>query len=111
MRDPSDCRYNENTLVLKAGRWQIDTVGSTYIVDIEGRTAVRLPRSARLCDYTIAHLRRDGEHLPLLAEPRVALGQSMTLALQVREDGPAITLRVTTPVIAVTQLPSLGSGS
>jgi hypothetical protein len=90
--------------VLDTGRWRIRTCGATYFVDIDARTAVRLPAPEGLHDFRVAQLRRDAELLRLLESPTVLVGEPMVLHLLVREDGLASTSRFTTPVLDLLQL-------
>ena len=82
------------------GQWLVSTASrSTYLIDVNRRTATRYPAEVGRAGWVAPQLRRDAEELPMLAV-RCAPGTPMVLVLDLRGDG-VPTVRVTTPVSRV----------
>ena len=75
------------------------TESSTYVLDLEQRTATRLAGmgAGDAPDVWIAALRRDAESIPVPEVVQLVIGLPMVLWLQLREDG-IPTLRSATTV-------------
>lgn len=83
---------------------RVMTASSTYLLDLAGKTAIRLPGhgTSDSLYFDIADLRRDAEPIPFIGIAQLAVGLPMVLWLCLREDG-APTLRITTPVREIRQ--------
>lgn len=86
----------------RAGRWQVTTETSVYLLDLDANRVIRVPDAgagppAGLAPAAIASLRRDHESVPLLALLSCAVGEPMRMMIDVRRDGVS-TLRTTTVV-------------
>lgn len=82
------------------GRYLVTTAsGSTYLVDLDGRTLVRLPPSDE-----DAELRRDGEPVALLFILECTVGMEMVVLIDLLVPGVAFTTRRTTTVTALRHL-------
>lgn len=82
------------------GRYLVTTAsGSTYLVDLDGRTLVRLPRADE-----DAELRRDGEPVALLSVLECTVGMEMVVLIDIRVPGVAFTTRHTTTVTTLRHL-------
>lgn len=104
--DTGQDRWVRATTATRTGMWRVVTQTACYFVDFDARQICRLPRSdtpVRLDYPPVAHLRRDGEWLPLLVPVTPTIGKSMTLNVAVRSDG-VESLRLTTPVVALEML-------
>lgn len=80
--------------------------GTTYVLDLDRSVVTRLPASLDVAGphARSAVLRRDGDEIRLLQPPAVTVGAPMVLWLDVTRDGTP-SMRVTTPVVAVADLP------
>ncbi len=95
-----------------AGRWQVTTETSVYLLDLDDRRVTRVPDAGAgpptgLAMPPMATLRRDHESLPLLELISCAVGQPMSMTIVVRQDGIA-TLRTTTIVRHLHELTAAG---
>lgn len=85
-----------------AGRWQVTTETSVYLLDLDADRVIRVPDAgagppAGLAPAAIASLRRDHESVPLIELLSCAVGEPMRLIIDLRRDGVS-TLRTTTIV-------------
>ena len=85
------------------GTWLVRTQTSSYLLDMNERTAIRIPREdmPEEGEWNVAHLRSDAEPLPLLAVVRCNVGDRMRLLLNVVGNDEINTIRDTTPVVSV----------
>ena len=85
------------------GAWLVRTQTSSYLLDMDGRIAIRIPseNTPEGSEWNVAHLRSDADPLPLLALIRCNVGDRMRLLLDVVGDGEITTIRDTTPVVSV----------
>lgn len=86
----------------QAGRWQVTTETSVYLLDLDDGHVTRVPDAGagnadRRPPVAIAVLRRDHEPIKLLEVMRCEVGLPMQLVLDVRRDG-LPTLRTSTRV-------------
>lgn len=84
------------------GRWQVTTVTSVYLLDLDAKRVTRVPDAGAgpppgLSPAPIASLRRDHESVPLLELITCAIDEPMRMLIDVRRDGVS-TLRTTTVV-------------
>lgn len=89
------------------GQWLVVTESSSYIFDLDERTATRYPGTgAGAVDEWLApvsDLRQDGDRVPLLYVHRAQIGSRLFIVLDVRRDGVA-TLRESTIVRAISRV-------
>ena len=91
------------------GRWQVTTETSTYLLDFDLQTALRVPDSgAGAADARPSSLR--GDHLPvrLLRLAALQIGRPMVLYVSL-EDPDIITIRRTTVVVGVHAIDAAGN--
>lgn len=91
-----------------AGRWQVTTETSVYLLDLDDRRITRVPDAGAgpppgLDAPPIAALRRDHEPVPLLSLISCTIGEPMRMLIDVRRDGVG-TLRTTTIVRQLREL-------
>lgn len=85
------------------GRWRVVTQTSAHRIDLDGRAVTRIDGGGTPMNdagFRVSALRRDCESVPLIELVRCEIGCPMTLLIRVRED--CVTVRRTTPVIAIT---------
>jgi len=85
------------------GRWRVVTQTSAHYLDLGARTVTRVEGAGvptADAGWTVSALRRDREITPLLELVCCQVGLPMELLLRVRDD--AVTVRRTTPVVAIT---------
>jgi hypothetical protein len=85
-----------------AGRWQVTTETSVYLLDLDKNQVTRVPDAGAgpppgLSPPAIAWLRRDHEPVSLLKLVTCTVGEPMRMLIDIRRDG-VITLRMTTVV-------------
>lgn len=85
-----------------AGRWQVTTETSTYVIDLDAQTCIRVPDAGLgslhgLPPAQNAALRRDHEPVCLASVTAAVVGTPLILLLDVRGDG-VLTLRRSTCV-------------
>lgn len=86
------------------GLWTVRTHTSAYVLDLDSRTATRVPQDSPADDgWRTAALRLDSEAVPLLHLGRCQVGESMRMLVDVVGDGATATLRATTPVLSIEQ--------
>ena len=94
--------------------WKVVTENSTYVLDLDRMTALRLngdwlstvEEEDEGRELTVP-LRMDGTPIPLLVAPLVQVGKPVELVLRIRPDG-VPTYRLTTPVRELTPLTAHG---
>src|SRR5665647_3870286 len=90
-----------------AGQWLVVTESSTYLFDLDERTATRYPGTgAGAVDAwlsPVSGLRQDGDRIPLTQLTRCEIGKRLLAVLDVRRDG-VITLRESTTVISISRI-------
>ena len=86
----------------KAGRWQVTTETSTYVIDLDAGSCTRVPdaglgtvRGLRPAQNSV--LRRDHEAVRLASVIKAEVGEPMILVLHVRRDD-VLTVRQSTLV-------------
>lgn len=92
------------------GRWEVFTEASAYLLDLDARTATRVPGAGAGLpgdQSLVAQLRRDHRPVPLLRFTGARVGQPMTLVLDIRGDG-VETVRHTTYVMLIRRAASDG---
>lgn len=92
----------------QAGRWQVTTETSVYLLDLDMKQVTRVPDAGAgpppgWSPAPIAALRRDHESVPLLKVITCTVGEPMRMLIDVRRDG-VCTLRTTTVVRHLRQL-------
>jgi hypothetical protein len=95
------------------GRWEVFTEASAYLLDLDARTATRVPGAGAVWpgdQAPVAQLRRDHRSVPLLRFTGARVGQPMTLVLDIRGDG-VETARHTTYVMLIRRAASDAGGS
>ena len=89
------------------GQWLVVTESSTYLFDLDDRTATRHPGTGPTAegdgDWLVADLRRDGEPIPLIELDRCQVGERLIAVLDIRHDG-AVTVRETTIVVSINRV-------
>jgi hypothetical protein len=96
----------------RAGRWQVTTETSLYLIDLDARLVIRVPDAGAgalpgLSPVAIASLRRDHEQVTLIELIECELERPLRMLLDLRRDG-VVTLRTTT---FVREIHPLGLGS
>ncbi len=87
------------------GRWCVTTASSAHHLDLDARTVTRIDGAgvpSPGSSITVSALRLDRESIPLLELVCCQPGYPMELLLRVRDD--AVTVRRTTPVVAINPL-------
>ena len=86
------------------GQWLVVTESSTYLFDLDGRTATRYPGTGPAAeeddDWLVADLRRDGEPISLIGLDRCQVGERLIAVLDIRRDG-VVTVREATIVVTI----------
>lgn len=59
-----------------SGTYEVTTEASTYVIDLDGRTLVRLPDADDASD-----LRRDGQHVHLVRLMACSIGEPMVVVI------------------------------
>lgn len=114
-RDPSTAAEGDPAVAVDLGspvgthgRWQVVTETSLYVLDLDAKTAIRVPDagSGSVDDVAVlvAALQRDYEAVGLLDLITARVGERLLLLLDVRGDG-VPTRRLGTIVRAVRRLP------
>lgn len=80
------------------GAWLLHTDNSKHLIDLDARTATRLPHTPG----ALADLRRDRQAVPLVKLVHCRRGESATFVLEVRADG-ILSLRSTSTVRWITR--------
>lgn len=93
-----------------AGRWQVTTETSVYLLDLDDGHVTRVPDAGAgaiegASPVVVASLRRDYERLPLIAIAQCEVGAPFRMLLDIRGDG-IPTLRETTCVRDLRELPT-----
>jgi len=85
------------------GSWLVRTQTSSYLLDLDARTATRIPGDEDVVGdvWETVRLRSDAVPLPLISLIRCNVGESMRMVIDVVGDGVTATLRDTTPVISI----------
>lgn len=100
-----------------AGRWQITTQTSIYLLDLDQRSMIRFPGAAgdqgidpqAGAAYPVSVLEDDRETKPVWLLIQCLVGERMYLYTDVDVDATHITLRGTTPVREIRRLPDPGT--
>lgn len=80
--------------------------GSTYVIDLDHATLVRLTGTSPADWDSSAPMRRDADTVDLIFVMKCRIGEPAVLLVDLRlqRDGVALTTRTTTPVTSITRL-------
>lgn len=81
------------------GTYSVCTMASTYVLDMDARTLMRLPNAAEAAD-----LRRDCRTVELLRLEICIVGLPMVAVIDLHVPGVSSTTRCTTPVVSIRKL-------
>ena len=101
---PSEPRFLDNE---SKGRWIVVTQTSTYFLDLDNRTAIRIPnkKSENVEGYDIASLRKDGEMWNVATILKCVVGKNLELKTTgTHKKLKVMTLRRSTPVVSITRI-------
>ena len=82
----------------RTGAYAVTTIDSTYVIDLDRKVVFRVARTE---DPIGAKMPRDGEPIALVSIVKCALRQPMHLLLDLRLPGVFVTVRRSTPVVAI----------
>ena len=89
------------------GQWLVVTESSSYLFDLDDRTATRYPGGGAVAGeddpWPVADLRRDLEPIRLINLARCTVGERLIAVLDVRRDG-VVTVRESTFVVTITRV-------
>lgn len=85
------------------GQYNVTTEMSTYAIDMDARTLLRLPDTDDASD-----LRRDGHLVELLAVDFCAVGEPALWTINLDVPGVPYTTRLSTPVVSIRRLTANG---
>lgn len=88
------------------GAYRVTTASSSYLVDLDRMVVRRFPRTG---NSEGSLLRRDDELVTLLDIGECTVGRRMILLIDLHVIGIPFTVRASTPVIAIEQVPSPGT--